>query len=324
MTPGASIELVERLLGRQCSVERPITVDQTNRSVVVDESVVVKWLRPPVPAPHPGVQLIRHLTMAGFDEMPALLGVDERDGTVHAIVTSYLPGALDGWDWYVDDVEAWVDGILAFDEVIESARRMGAITARLHSALADLQPSMVEIAAVAERATSDLRLATSRLDGLEWLDEHRVAVVLQPLRDVGLVPGHRIHGDLHAGQFLRADATMLVTDFDGDPLQDARTRARPQSPLRDVASMVQSIEHVGAVVVKRRRPDHAADVGRFTDAAARAAIDAYTAGLAVDFQLLLAFRVAQELHEYAYSIHHLPHWRYVADAALPRLLGAAG
>ncbi len=324
MTPGASIELVERLLDRRCSIERPITVDQTNLSVVVDESVVVKWLRPAVAAPHPGVQLIRHLAIAGFDEMPALLSVDERDGMVHAIITSYLPGALDGWDWYVDDVEAWVDGTLTFAEVIESARRMGAITARLHSALADLQPSMVEIAAVADQATSDLRLATCRLDGLEWLDARRVAAVLQPLRDLGLAPGHRIHGDLHAGQFLRAGATMLVTDFDGDPLQDAETRARPQSPLRDVASMVQSIAHVGAVVVKRRRPDHAADVDQFTDAASRAAIDGYTAGCGVDSELLLAFRVAQELHEYAYSIHHLPHWRYVADAALPRLLGVAG
>ena len=89
----------------RCCIERPITVDQTNYSVVVDEAVVVKWLRPPVPVPHPGVELIRHLTAAGFDEMPGYVGVDERDGMVHAIVTAYLPGALDGWDWYVDDVE---------------------------------------------------------------------------------------------------------------------------------------------------------------------------------------------------------------------------
>ena len=324
MTPGTSIELVERLLGRRCSTERPITVDQTNLSVVVDESVVVKWLRPPVPVPHPGAQLISHLADAGFDEMPAFLGIDERDGVVHAIVTSYLSGARDGWDWYVDDVEAWVDGRVAFADLIESARRMGAITARLHSALADLQPSMVEIAAVAEQATSDLRLATSRLDGLEWLDAKRVATVLQPLHDVGLAPGHRIHGDLHAGQFLRSSTTMLVTDFDGDPLQDAQTRARPQSPLRDVASMIQSIEHVGAVVVKRRRPDHGTDVDRFSTEASRAAVDAYTTQHGIESELLLAFRVAQELHEYAYAIRHLPHWRYVADAALPRLLGEAG
>ncbi|HEY5422579.1 MAG TPA: hypothetical protein VIK05_03865, partial [Ilumatobacteraceae bacterium] len=82
----------------------------------------------------------------------------------------------------------------------------------------------------------------------------------------------------------------------------------------------QSIVHVGAVVVKRRRPDRQDDVERFNRSAVAAALDAYRAVHIVDEQLLLALRVAQELHEYAYSIHHLPHWRYVADAALPELL----
>ncbi len=321
MIPGASIELAARLLDRRCSVERPITVDQTNLSVVVDETVVVKWLRPPVPSPHPGVQLIRHLAAAGFDEMPAFVGVDERAGVVHAIVTAYLPGALDGWDWYVDDVEAWLAGRLDLADLIDSARRMGGITARLHAGLQDLEPSMVDVGAVAVQAIADLRLATDRLEGLEWLDEEAVDAVLRPLHDEGPVPGHRIHGDLHAGQFLRAGETLVVTDFDGNPLQDLDGRARAQSPLRDLASLVQSIEHVGSVVVKRRRPDRADDVGRFAAASTAAALDAYSAVHTIDHQLLLAFRVAQELHEYAYSIHHLPHWRYVADAALPRLLG---
>jgi maltokinase len=315
------MELAARLLGRPCSRERPITVDQTNLSVVVDESVVVKWLVPPVPAPHPGVELIRHLVAAGFDEMPAFLGVDKRDGVVYAIVTSYLPAALDGWDWYVDDVEAWLDDQLHFDLLMGSARRMGAITARLHEALADMQPAIVALGIVADRAMADLRLALTHLDDLDWLDERRIATVLQPLRDAGEVAGHRIHGDLHAGQFLRAGETMVLTDFDGNPLQDLDDRSRPQAPLRDVASMVQSIVHVGAVVIKRRRPDRVDDVDRFTVAATTAALEEYSAMHVVDDDLLLAFRVAQELHEYAYSIHHLPHWRYVADAALPALIG---
>jgi maltokinase len=289
--------------------------------VVVDESIVVKWLRPPVPAPHPGVELIHHLTAAGFSEMPALVGVDEGEGMVKAIVTSYLPGALDGWDWYVDDVEAWLAGRLGFDELTSSAQRMGAITARMHSALADLQPAAVDLTGVGDQAMADLSLAAARLDGLEWLDAGMVASALRPLRDAVQTRGHRIHGDLHAGQFLRAGTTVLVTDFDGNPLLDALERARPQSPLRDVASMLQSIEHVGSIVVKRRRPERRGDIDRFVVDGVRAALDSYRATRAVDEELLLAFRVAQELHEYAYSIHHLPHWRYVADDALPRLLG---
>ena len=315
------MELVTRLLGRPCSTERAITADQTNVSVIVDESAVVKWLVPPVPAPHPGVELIRHLVAGGFDEMPSLIGVDERDGMVHAIVTSYLGGALDGWDWYVDDVGAWLDDQLPFDSLVGSARLMGEITARLHGVLADMQPEMAALDVVADQAMVDMRLAVNRLEGLDWLDERRIVAALGPLRDAGNVRRHRIHGDLHAGQFLRAGETVLLTDFDGDPLQNLEDRSRPQSPLRDVASMLQSIVHVGAVVGKRRRPDRVDDVDRFARAATTAALDAYSLAHDIDDDLLLAFRVAQELHEYAYSIHHLAHWRYVADAALPALLG---
>jgi len=318
------MELAARLLGRPCATERPITVDQTNESVVVDEAVVVKWLRPPVPAPHPGVEVIRHLAAAGFDEMPAFLGDDEHDAMVHAIVTQYLPDAADGWDWYVDDVQAWLDGTESFDALIGSAERMGAITARLHSALADLDAAPISLGSVAEQARRDLHLALDGLDGLEWLEPTAVERALRPLGEAGNVTGHRIHGDLHAGQFLRAGQTMLVTDFDGNPLGDPAARARPQSPLRDVASMVQSIEHVGWVVVKRRRPERANDVEQFVTEGVTAALDAYSVFHPIDEPLLRAFRIAQELHEYAYSIRHLPHWRYVADASLPRLLDTAG
>ncbi len=55
-------------------------------------------------------------------------------------------------------------------------------------------------------------------------------------------------------------------------------------------------------------------------AATTAALDTYSSTHSIADGLMLAFRVAQELHEYAYSIHYLPHWRYVADAALPGLL----
>jgi len=301
-------------------VERPITVDQTNVSVVVDDCVIVKWLQPPVPTPHPGVEMIRHLTAVGFAEMPTFVGLDERDGSVHAIVTAYLPGAIDGWEWFVNDVVRWLDADLPFDSLIDSARRIGAITARLHAALADLKPSLVDLSTVGDQAVADLTLAKSRLDGLDWLDEQEVAMALLPLHEGGCRRGHRIHGDLHAGQFLRASDTVLLTDFDGNPLQQVAGRGLPQSPLRDVASLIQSIVHVGAVVVKRRRPDGLANIDRFNEAATAAALDAYRALHPVDDRLLRAFQVAQELHEYAYSIHHLPHWRYVADAALPSLL----
>src|SRR5690606_27966767 len=46
--------------------EQPITVDQTNRSVIVGETVVVKWFPRPVRGPHPALGPLAHLAATGF------------------------------------------------------------------------------------------------------------------------------------------------------------------------------------------------------------------------------------------------------------------
>ena len=146
----------------------------------------------------------------------------------------------------------------------------------------------------------------------------QVLAALAPLATDAVLAAHRIHGDLHAGQYLRAGASLVITDFDGNPLADRRERGLPQSPLLDVASLLQSIDHVGRIVVKRRHPDRAADVDVFIASAVQAALDAYGP---VDETVVHALRVAQELHEYCYAATHLRRWMYVPDAALPALLG---
>ncbi|MEQ1874073.1 MAG: aminoglycoside phosphotransferase [Ilumatobacteraceae bacterium] len=321
---GESARVASHLLGRELAGERPITVDQTNCSVVVAEEVVVKWLQPPVLAPHPGVQLLRHLASRGFSEMPAFIGCEERDELVLATVSEFVPGALDGWDWFVDDVDAYLRGDADLHELLTWASRMGELTGRLHTALADLQPTTVAArtyhASAIERLDDALRVLrgeeAARLRELV----PKVKAALSPLDTGALLAAHRIHGDLHAGQFLRAGDRLLVTDFDGNPLAKGEDRLLPNSPLVDVASMLQSIDHVGRIVVKRRHPDRTDDVERFITVAVAAALDAYRSLRPGAGELLTAFRVAQELHEYCYAAIHLPRWLYVPDTALPALL----
>lgn len=105
-------------------------VDQTNHSVVVGESVVVKWLTPPAPLPHPAVDVFPHLVTAGFTDtaLPYAAVTAMLDGREHllALVTAYLPEAGDGWEWCVDAAEA---GATPF------AKALGHLTANLHLAL---------------------------------------------------------------------------------------------------------------------------------------------------------------------------------------------
>ncbi|MBI4885394.1 MAG: hypothetical protein HY826_15215 [Actinobacteria bacterium] len=326
VAPGDSAAVASRVLGRVLTSERAITVDQSNYSVVVDEEVVVKWLQPSVPAPHPGVELLQHLARRGFVEMPSYLGCEVADEFVVALVTEFVPGARDGWDWFVDEIDDWLRGESSLDGLIGWAARMGELTGRLHDALHDMQSSTVAArtyyALALDRLDDALRApatAAAEVARLRALVP-KVHAALSPLNSAALLPAHRIHADLHAGQFLRAADRLLLTDFDGNPLATGEARRLPQSPLVDVASMLQAIDHVGRIAIKRRHPDRVADVERFIGVATDAALDAYRGSRTIAVELLSALRVAQELHEYCYATRYLPRWLYVPDAALPALL----
>jgi maltokinase len=324
--PGLSAAVASRLTGRELSGERPVGVDQTHESVIVGGAVVVKWLHPPVPAPHPGAELLAYLAAHGYTDMPAFLGVEEHDDLVLAIVTEYVPDSLDGWDWFVDDVDAWLRGDGSLDDCVGWARRMGVMTADLHTVVGGLQRSSVGSRTYHVRALDLLHEAMRVVDGDEGRTlralELPIQKSLEPLRTDHQLSAHRIHGDLHAGQFLRSGERLLLNDFDGNPLADDTERRLPQSPLRDLASLLQSIDHVGRIVVERRHPDREADVKRFIADGTDAALVAYEARHAVDRPVLRALRVAQELHEYHYAAAHLPRWMYVPHAAMPALLAA--
>jgi maltokinase len=304
--------------------ERPITVDQTNESVVVGDEVVVKWLRPPVPVPHPGVEMLSYLAARDFPDMPAFLGAHGDDDLVYGILTQYVKGAQDGWDWYVDDVDAWLRRTLGFESLVQSAQRMGQLTAELHRALHGFRRSAVGSRTYHAKAMHSLDVALRTVGGEEGERlralEPEVRDALEPLRTDRMLGAHRVHGDLHVGNFLRAGYLLMITDFDGNPLADPADRRLPQSPLVDLASMLQSIDHVGRIVLKRRHPDRQVEVEQFIGTAIAAALQAYVREHQVDHAVLHALCVAQELHEYGYAVAHLPHWRYVPDAALPAVL----
>lgn len=331
--PGDSAAVARRLAPQVvgAGVERPVTVDQTNRSVVVDEAVVVKWLVPPVEAPHPAAAVLAHLREVGFAEMPPFFGLHEVGGLVEAVVTVFLPGALDGWDWMVDDLTGWVDGSVDRATVVAGAAAVGSLGARLHVSLST-PSAVIPEPVVDEHVTSELWRCTSLLDTALGVAGGEAAEVLHAcapsLRELyeawprdGSTPAMRLHGDLHVGQVLRAQGRLVVTDFDGNPLLDAAERHLPRPPAVDVASLVQSVDHAGRVA-QRRRPDTAGLEPLITEATA-ACLDAYRHGLAaagrshlLDDRLLAPLRAAQELHEVVYAARHLPRWAYVPTATL--------
>ncbi|MFJ2031341.1 hypothetical protein [Streptosporangium sp. NPDC087985] len=306
-------------------------MDQTNRSVVVGESVVVKWLTPPAPLPQPTPDMFAHLTSVGFTATArpyaAVSRRDDDGELLLALVTAYLPDAGDGWEWCVDEA---VSGGTGF------AADLGVLAADLHAAMATPSttfpdpvrqaPAAPETGATAwsVRAEEALNEALALTDGedRDWLSAHADALraELAPLAWAGATPLIRIHGDLHVGQMLRWRDGYAVIDFDGNPTV---TGADPFQPAaRDLAQLVTSLEHVGQIAV-RRRGAHPLVISAWTVAARDALEAAYLARLAghghaalLDRSLLRPFEIEQECRELIYAARHLPRWRYAPMGVL--------
>ncbi|MGZ4149974.1 MAG: hypothetical protein ACXVQJ_08040, partial [Actinomycetota bacterium] len=323
--------------------ERAIDVDQSNDSVVVGGAAVVKVYPRVHPGPQPGLDLPAHLAAVGFDRTPRPIGAltwtdDAGLEVLLATATAYLPGARDGWDWFVALVLAWLDGGPA-EEALAPAPAIGELVAALHRALAT--PSTVfpepvsaaEPAAIAggrERGRARLAEAIHLTTGAEGERlralEPAATEALSGLAAVDATRVMRIHGDLHVGQILRWEGGDAVSDFDGNPLAPASSRTRPDAPARDVASMARAIDHVGRVC-ERRRPGREPDLARWMAQARERFLAAYREGLGdrrelFDERLLRPFEVMQECHEYVYAARYLPRWLYVPDLAMPALLAA--
>ncbi len=314
--------------------ERSIDVDQSNESVVVGDAAVVKRLVFTVPGNERPMVLPAHLVAAGFEEMPAPLG---NAGWLHAdgvaplvSISTYLPDARDGWDWYVELLERSLDDRSL--DAVGPAAALGAMTARLHGALATPTEILPAPSAAAgadivagwwENAEADLDAAIASIDGDEGSRlRARAGAVREELTQLrGLetvsIP---IHGDLHVGQFLRWREGLAVSDLDGDPLGPGSLEG---PPARDVAALVQSLDHVGRIVERRRSGSVDAWIREASDvclAAYRDELASLGASGLFDERLVRPLRVAQELHEFVYAARYLPGWRYVPDRALAAIL----
>jgi maltokinase len=315
--------------------ERAIDVDQSNESVVVGGRAVVKLFVRTSPGPQPAADLPAHLTQAGFGEMPTSIGALTWRGTgrdaLVATAAAYLPGAVDGWDWFPALVETGLDDG-ALGDAVGAAAEVGSVVGRLHAALATPSGVFPEPVGTADavawlpRARATLHEALEVTEGPEGDRLRSLAgsagEVIDTLGGAGTTPVMRIHGDLHVGQILRWEGGLAVSDFDGNPLAPPAERVAPDSPARDVAAMARAIDHVGRVV-QRRRPDRTADVVAWIVDARAAFLDAYRANAPAglfDERLLTPLEVAQEAHEYVYAARYLPRWRYVPDLAMPALL----
>ncbi|HUW77864.1 MAG TPA: phosphotransferase [Candidatus Nanopelagicaceae bacterium] len=323
--------------------EASIPVDQTHESVVVGHLAVVKWqaiLSSSNSAPLT-IQVLKEKKFGHMPELFALLQWQDLDqsetlAVLVASVVAYLPGSQDGWEWMVDDLTSYVEGSSTLASALAPLTALGEITAELHVTLAhdgnyELNPDFLNAWLVS--ALQDLDSVLEEIDGDELVrvgeSREQIFEVLSLVEHIWETPLINIHGDLHVGQFLRGPGRheFAVIDFDGNPVASETERSAAAPAASDVASLMQSIDHVGRIVQRKFGGVGHDLIEDWIEPAKQRFLEAYRDRLAenemielLDERLLFPFRVRQELREFLYAARHLPSWRYVPDTALAALL----
>jgi maltokinase len=328
--------------------------EQSNTSVVFGDRLIMKVFRRLSDGLNPDLEITRflteHTTFRGTPRLAGALeyyadnrGAVERFADVSGVVTlavlqEYVAGARDGWDFMLDRLAAG-------DAALDALRRLGTLTAQLHTALATptADPAFgadpitaADVAAWAEAVGRQVGAAREAAGGRALPDVPDVGGAA----GLGSLVGRakiRHHGDFHLGQTLAIDdgRDFAIIDFEGEPLRPLEERRRKHTPLRDVAGMLRSIGYAAAsarlAAPERRRWEadaRAAYLAAYRAAAAGARFvpdseDAFTRAVAV-------FEVEKAAYEIVYEANNRPDWIEIplagfvsATASLGRSAGAA-
>lgn len=304
----------------------PIGGEQSNTSVVVGGTHVLKVLRRLQPGPNPEVEVGRHLAAAAaaghhVPVAPLAGWYDLHEGdttTTLGVLHELVPGALDAWALVLSALAGGPDGLLA------RLHHLGAAVATLHDALA-LPGEEPDAFGAAPLAADRVRSVADAVAA----DEPDAAPLAQRLAgaladDLGASIRH--HGDLHLGQVVLGPDGWVILDFEGEPARPVADRRLHHSPLRDVAGMLRSLAYAAAT--HRRSQGRRLSPG--WEPAARAAfLDGYLATVnpallptsaAATSTLLHLFELEKVVYEIGYERAHRPDWVDVPLEGLRLLL----
>jgi maltose alpha-D-glucosyltransferase/alpha-amylase len=352
-----------------------LSAEHSNSSLIVGGVAMLRLFRQVVAGPHPEVELCRYLTEQGFSNTEPLLGRMLRvapDATPHtlAVLQGFIRHQGDGWTWTLDllmrglsDLTVDTDGAAA--TAIEQHEDYNAIATLLGRRLGEMHQVLARPsdnpAFAPERATADtvqqwivhaeqqIASAFAALgrqtewpptssDDLAavWLSRRWLEDTLQ--YHAAAAQGSmltRVHGNLHLGQVLVANGDVYIILFEDEPTQPMAMRRAKHHPLRDVASMMRSLDYAAAVVQRKSLASHAhlSDASRdaflrtFLDRATQSFLAGYREVIppedpVVEQRLLDFFLIEKAAYEIAYEAANRPTWIDVPLQGLARLIGA--
>jgi trehalose synthase-fused probable maltokinase len=339
--------------------ERDLGADQSNTSVVLGERLLLKAYRRLQPGLNPDLEMTAFLSEeARFPAVPRIAGFAELvtadgDPATVAMLQEYIADAADAFESIAETLVGWLHapGEVGLEYATEIAADLGTLTAGLHAALLDDHglPEMAprratrdEVRAWAIAAHARLAAALEVAPGIagETVRElaPRIAEAITVIDALPTAPEViRAHGDYHLGQVLIAPDGFRIIDFEGEPLGPPAERRAHRPALRDLASMLRSLDHVGRSAGRRAAARHGGplehaglDLAAWIRRSRERFLEAYRTGLrerrvAIDLDpdLLHAFEVDKELYEFTYAATYLPGWLYAPTEGMRGLFEEA-
>ena len=253
--------------------ERDLGADQSNTSVVLGEQLLLKAYRRLQPGLNPDLEMTAFLSEeAGFPAVPRLAGFAEvitrRGGaTTVAMLQEFVADGADAFESIAEALTGWLlaPGEVSLEHATEIAADLGTLTAGLHAAVTDghglpeFAPRAASRDDVRGWATAAHEHLATALDVASG-DAGRVVRDLAPriadaVSVIDALPTApeviRAHGDYHLGQVLIAPDGFRIIDFEGEPLSSPDARRVHRPALRDVASMLRSLDHVARSARRR-------------------------------------------------------------------------
>lgn len=311
--------------------------EQSNTSVIAGDALV-KFFRRLSPGVNPDVEVQQALTLAGSEEISPLLGWIRSGDLDLAMVGLFQRSATDGWDTARASVRALRDDAVrareAGGDFAGEAERLGAATVAVHTQMRELLPAAVwgadELNALVARLNRRLDEAVAAHPVVADYAEGARAAYARIDRGVP-VPVQRIHGDFHLGQTLRTTAGWKIIDFEGEPSTPLSERTQLDSPLRDLAGMLRSLDYVAHSIPALTGVislDPAVDEAAVADDWVRRNQIAFLFGYGFDrsdamVALLRAYEIDKAVYEVAYEADHRPDWIGIPLRALAALADAS-
>ena len=255
--------------------------EQSNSSSIVDRTVIIKNYRYLQNGENPDMEMAMALRVrSGFSNVPEPMGYAVYEGIGMRLylagASEFLAGSVDAWTHYTEKFKSLAESLQAFQTlksgIVKLGDELGKITGSMHRSLsllddAAFMPESLQESELREIVSGSMEYMTESLELLgpyteknsEYLERlekiagkgfmNKIAGRMLSGLDLSGMKKIRVHGDYHLGQILIWKDSFYIIDFEGEPVRSMEERRRKQSPMKDLAGIIRSMDYLVSYVV---------------------------------------------------------------------------